>query len=889
MPAIIMRYFSLFVLLLLLVFGAFSYNYINGWMTEKKYALTDIAESMQKRIDTYRFFTDQIYKNLLVDAPPPTEGAVNVITLVPNVFYVEQRGQKTDTLIFGQHEKSTLYSMHKISQYLDILWGAKTDVFSMYYLNGTDNSLTMISTQPLKDVSSQFRGSYIAALIEARKAEMLQQANALDERESFSPLRKLRFYNNYYFTLRTTFNQPGHLATVIAFDLSINDLIPRNMERENLMLRQQTLPMSMETGTDNETPTDVRLEGTMVEVSAQLTNAPLKMVYSIPLDRLITDMLRTNIWMILLNLALLLIALMGFYAFRRHFSRPREDLSYRLKKQQNMYTEIIGHLPVGVLVYDFSANKVVVANALAERLYPHLSLKKIATLAEEHQGVIQATVDNEMYEVRLFYSLFVPDYCLFLLREQEQEIVINKKLQLAQQEFDKNIAVRKQLFHNLSQEFKQPLNAVHQLALTLRNEQTQDERQQSLQLLISEAACALSLMENIALQAQLETDEWEVAHAPFSPLALVDDILLTLLPRIQQKGISLFNHYQLDIRQTYLGDGELLKKTLSLLMDYTVTNTDYGKITLTLKHPGKSSGHFVIQINDTGTDVSVEELDNVQHPFAAPALSDRFSQNSGLTLFLCQQLCHKLGGQLQINRLPDLGTQYTLTLKMDPVELPEEEEEKLLDGITVLLDITSDEVRQIVSRMVSQWGADFVIYDERLVNQEADLTITDNAGKVADDTLLVTGEDTQCVSLGKRRLRTSYNISPLMLDALLTLIEQQLETSTDDSRPATDDDIGFYARQLRSSDYFSLFVETVPEDMNRLYTEIQGGDFVSLAQTAHRLKGVFAMLNLHPGKQLCEVLEQLITSQDSVQIKDNLQQIERFVSALLQQGGQQYE
>ncbi|AUH01651.1 phosphotransferase RcsD [Prodigiosinella confusarubida] len=886
MPAIIIRYFALFIMLLLLITGVFSYSYINSWMTEKKYDLTDIAEDMQKRIDAYRFYTDQIYKNLINDPVTATDNSnINLITLVPNVFYAEKSGQKTDALIFGQHDQATLNSMRKMSQYLDILWGATTDVYSLYYLNGADNSLTMISTQPLKDISSQFRGNYISSMVEARKAEMLQQANALDERESFSPLRKLRFYNDYYFTLRTTFNQPGHLATVIAFDLSINDLIPRDMSSEGFILRQQTPPTNIEPTTENEIPTDVTLDGRTLEVSAQLMNAPIKIIYMIPLGRLITNMLSANIWLILLNLALLVIALMGFYAFRRHYTRPQEDLSYRLKKQQRMYTEIISQVPIGVLVYDFGSNKVVVSNSLAERLSPHLSLKKIATLAEEHQGVIQVTVNNEMYEVRLFHSQEAPDYYLFLLREQDQEILVNKKLQLAQRELDKNIEVRSSLFRNLGQEFNQPLSSVYDLALSLQKTDYQPEQQQVIRQLIAEAARAARLMENISLQAHLETEEWTAAHDTFSLLTLMDNLLLESLPHIRQKGLMLFNHYNLDMRQTYCGDSELLKKMLSLLLDYSITNTDYGKITVSLTQADDAPEQLIIQISDTGTEISDVIQDNLRHPFSTLPLADRFNQNSGLTLFLCNQLCNKLGGQLQINSKSGLGTHYILTLILKPEALPvDDDDEKLLDGITVLLDITAIEVQHIVNRMVSSWGANCVIYDERLMTQEAALTITDDMEKLTDYTILVTSDDTQLVPIGHRRLRTNYNISQLMLDAMLKLIEQQLETSSEDTVSENADGISFYVRQIKNSDYYSLFVETVPEDLKRLYTETENGDFLSLAQTAHRLKGVFAMLNLHPGKQLCEELEKLITSQDSVQIENNLQRIERFVSALLQQG-----
>ncbi|WMQ73277.1 MAG: Phosphotransferase RcsD [Sodalis sp.] len=50
----------------------------------------------------------------------------------------------------------------------------------------------------------------------------------------------IRFLNDYYFTQRMIFNQPGHLATIIAFDWSINDLIPLNMTCANFALQTET-------------------------------------------------------------------------------------------------------------------------------------------------------------------------------------------------------------------------------------------------------------------------------------------------------------------------------------------------------------------------------------------------------------------------------------------------------------------------------------------------------------------------------------------------------------------------------------------------------------------------------------------------------------------------
>ncbi|MCA6960206.1 phosphotransferase RcsD [Pectobacterium odoriferum] len=894
MPAMILRYFSLLTVLSLLITGTFGYSYINDLLADKKRSLTTIAQGIQKRVDTYRFVTYQIYGSLNSE-PNASDTNITSINLMPNVFYVEKNGQKTDALIFGQHDKGTLTSVRRISRYLDILWGAENSVYSMYYLNGIDNSLTMISTQTLKDISSQFRGNYITVIAEARRTEMLQQANVLDERESFSPLRKLRFYNDYYFTLRTTFNQPGHLATILAFDLPINDLIPDTIPREHLMLKPDTPAASNLDNNNGEGTADIQLHGSNLEISATLVNAPIKIVFQVPIKVLIIDSLRNNVWLLLLNLVLLSLSIVGFYLFRRRYAHPSEDVSHQLEKTLNIYRETTGRIPMGVLVYDFSNNKVVIQNERAEQLLPHLSLQKITNMADEHQGVIQATINNEMYEIRQIRSQYSSDYCLFLLREQDKEIQVQRRLLLAQREYEKNIHARKRLFQNLLSEFKQPLISLRQHIHALRHSDTATVPTPTLDQLTADTRSAIELLENIALHEKLEAQEWTVVNDNFSLLTLIDQVLLELLPRLNQKGLTLFHHYNLDMNQTYVGDAELLKKTLALLLNYAVTNTDYGKVTVSIDRKNNESDTLIIQISDTGTNVSGKEQENIRHPFLHPATSDRFGQNSGLTLFLCNQLCNKLGGALTINSKAGLGTHYILTLKLEPEALPVEEE-KLLDGITVLLDVTSDEVQHIVGNMLTGWGANYLLSDERQINQEADICMTDDPEKKADYTLLLSHDDDTVMPLGPRRLRVNYNISHLLQEALLKLIELQLETLPDTLQEGEPDSVEFYAAQLAASDYYSLFVETVPDDLKRLYTEVEAGDFPSLSQTAHRLKGVFAMLNLHPGKQLCEQLEQHITAHDSEQIEANLHEIERFVSALLspvepkgQQGSQQDE
>ncbi len=215
---------------------------------------------------------------------------------------------------------------------------------------------------------------------------MLQQANALDERESFSPLRHLAFQNDHYFTLRTTFNQPGHLATVVAFDLPVNDLIPLNMPVENFQLRQDA-SFTNNTSTNQEglETTQVSLVSHDIEIAAALPSTSLQLVYRVPLVRLLLDSAHNLMWPLLINLVLFLLSLSGVLLLRKQSLRPSENQSAELDSLRVLNQEIVASLPVGLLVYDFASNRTLLSNKIAEHLLPHLNLQK------DHQYVRSAS------------------------------------------------------------------------------------------------------------------------------------------------------------------------------------------------------------------------------------------------------------------------------------------------------------------------------------------------------------------------------------------------------------------------------------------------------------------------------------------------------------------
>jgi two-component system sensor histidine kinase RcsD len=412
MPGSITRFFILMVIVLLATMGVMIQSAVNTWLKDKSYQVIDVSHALHKRIDTWRYATWQIYDNIAATPSSTVSDGLQETRLKQDVYYLEKPRRKTEALIFGSHDSSTLEMTQKMSSYLDILWGAETIPWSMYYLNGLDNSLILVSTLPLKDLSSSFKESTITSVVESRRAEMLLQANTLDERETFSSLRRLSWQNGHYFTLRTTFNQPGHLATVVAFDLPINDLIPPGMPLDNFRIEPDPAQSAV-SNPEKEAADSVNIDfnGARIEIITSISTTGMRLIWVVPFGSLLLESLQNVLLPLLLIIGLLALTLFGFTTFRHYNGRGRQTgtavspaANSELRTLRAINEEIVSLLPLGLLVHDQEANRTIISNPIADHLLPHLNLQNITNMADQHQGVIQATINNELYEIRQYRS-----------------------------------------------------------------------------------------------------------------------------------------------------------------------------------------------------------------------------------------------------------------------------------------------------------------------------------------------------------------------------------------------------------------------------------------------------------------------------------------------------
>ncbi|MBK0224559.1 phosphotransferase RcsD, partial [Salmonella enterica subsp. enterica serovar Infantis] len=155
---------------------------------------------------------------------------------------------------------------------------------------------------------------------------------------------------------------------------------------------------------------------------------------------------------------------------------------------------------------------------------------------EQHQGVIQATINNELYEIRLFRSQIAPRTQIFIIRDQDREVLVNKKLKQAQRLYEKNQQGRAAFMQNISNTLKEP---IRQLAVNAAAVTTPESLK-----LADQADVLVRMIDEIQLANMLENDAWKSEATLFSLQDLIDEVVPEVLPAIKRKGLQLLinNH-----------------------------------------------------------------------------------------------------------------------------------------------------------------------------------------------------------------------------------------------------------------------------------------------------------------------------------------------------------
>ena len=266
------------------------------------------------------------------------------------------------------------------------------------------------------------------------------------------------------------------------------------------------------------------------------------------------------------------------------------------------------------------------------------------------------------------------------LAESQAEAIVNagvmmSELEEAHAELDRarrvaeaaNVA-KSRFLANMSHEIRTPMNGVLGMLQLVLESGLEAKQRDRLETAYRSAQSLLTLLNDILEFSKLEAGRLELERTEFSLAELTRDVGALFAPQCETRNITLRCDVEPAIGVRYYGDPHRVRQILSNLAGNAVKFTSAGSVQIELRliAAGTPRDRIQIDIRDTGIGIPADRLEQLFKPFAQiDASTSRRYGGTGLGLAISAQLAELMGGALQVQSEPGIGSTFSLLLPLE--------------------------------------------------------------------------------------------------------------------------------------------------------------------------------------------------------------------------------
>ncbi|SFU45183.1 ATP-binding protein [Halomonas korlensis] len=305
---------------------------------------------------------------------------------------------------------------------------------------------------------------------------------------------------------------------------------------------------------------------------------------------------------------------------------------------------------------------------------------------------------------------------MFLFREARDNAAARRKLEVLSQEL-KATARRAQTANEtkslflatVSHEIRTPLNGVIGMSDLLLDQPLEGRPRHYAHTIHNSAGLLLELINDLLDFSKIEADRLELESRPVALSELVEGVMALFAHRAESRGVRLASHLDPRLPPRVISDPGRLRQVLLNLLSNAIKFTDQGEILLmaTVSEPGR----LRFDVIDTGGGITAEQLPRLFEPFQqGDASTARHFGGTGLGLAICRRLVEALGGHLEVQSEPGVGSRFWFELPMmaadnDPVESTRQASPLVRLDESQLLVVEDNPVnRQVAVAMLERFG-----------------------------------------------------------------------------------------------------------------------------------------------------------------------------------------